>query len=35
MEEEIYRGNFQETDKIGNKEKNWTEKLDDKFHAKF
>jgi hypothetical protein len=23
------------TDKIGNKEKNWREKLDEKFHAKF
>jgi hypothetical protein len=35
MEEEIYRGKFQRTDKIVNKEEKWREKLDEKFYAKF
>jgi hypothetical protein len=35
MEEEVYRGKFQGTDKTVNKEENWREKLDKKFYAKF
>jgi hypothetical protein len=36
MEEESYGGKFSLlTDKIGIKEKNWREKSDGKFYAKF